>query len=86
MKRPYNETPGSSQSNAFCWQGERSIFADDRAFTAQGQDGTSLSQKATARNAGLSDPKAHVQPGGIVIGPRDRERAAKTQRISRARI
>lgn len=77
----------ASRNSAFFWNtGKPSIFASDRAFTAQGQDGTSLSQKATARNAGLSDPKAHMQPGGIVIGPRDRELAAKTQRISRARI
>jgi len=72
--------------SAFHWRGQPSIFSKDRAFTAQGQDGTSLSQKAQARNAGLSDPKAHTQPGGIVIGPRDRYAGAKTQRISRAGI
>ena len=36
--------------------------------------------------AGLSDPKAHTQPGSIVIGPRDRDRGAKTKRISLAGI
>ncbi len=77
----------ASRNSAFYWDnGEASIFAKDRAFTAQGQDGTSLSQKAQARHAGLSDPKAHTQPGSIVIGPRDRDRGAKTKRISLAGI
>lgn len=43
-------------------------------------------QGARPWNAGLSDPKAHTQQGGIVIGPRDRYAGAKTQRISRAGI
>ena len=46
--------------NAFNTTGP-SIFANDRAFTAQGDKGRSLSQSATARYTGLTDPRNNMR-------------------------
>ena len=74
----------ASRNSAFYWQGEPSIFATDRAFTAQGDKGRSLGQSAADRHAGLRD--ADARKGGISIGERDQDTAAKRTRLMRSAI
>lgn len=58
-----------------------SIFANDRAFTAQGKHGKSLSQSASDRYTGLRDPRSHMRKGGIQLPPDAQACADKTARI-----
>lgn len=77
----------ASRMSAFFWDnGQPSIFAKDRSFTAQGPDGTSLAQKATVRHLGLVDPRNQQRKGGITIAPRDVDSTAKSDRIRKAGI
>jgi len=71
--------------NAFNTTGP-SIFATDRAFTAQGDKGRSLSQSAADRYAGLRDPQQGKRKGGISIPPRDQDTAAKRTKLMRSAI
>ena len=67
--------------NAFNTTGP-SIFANDRAFTAQGDKGRSLSQSATARYAGLTDPRNNMRKGGISLPADPQACSDKTAKIT----
>ena len=71
----------ASRNSAFYWQGEPSIFATDRAFTAHGDKGRSLSQSATARYAGLTDPRNNMRKGGISLPADPQACSDKTAKI-----
>ena len=67
--------------NAFNTTGP-SIFANDRAFTAQGDKGRSLSQSATAaRYTGLTNPRNNMRKGGISLPPDPQACSDKTAKI-----
>jgi len=68
--------------NAFNTTGP-SIFATDRAFTAQGDKGRSLSQSAADRYAGLRDPQQGKRKGGISLPSDPQACADKTAKILR---
>ena len=69
--------------NAFNTTGP-SIFANDRAFTAQGDKGRSLSQSAADRHAGLRD--ADARKGGISIAKRDPNAVPLRTKLMRSAI
>jgi hypothetical protein len=73
--------------NAFHWKGRPSVFAQDRAFMAQGDKGLSLSQSAQQRHTtGLVTPVTKSLSSGISIAPRDRDTGARNKKLKQARI